>query len=94
MITQTEYNTVCQYAHMLFGAIVVIAWAYLFGAHYVLWAALAFCVYAAGKEFWYDVKYESPDVSGGLDGSVQDFCFYIVGVVIGLSVVGGREFWP
>lgn len=90
MIDAKDYDFVCQNAHMLFGAIVVITWAYFFGSDDVLWAGIAFSVYAAGKEFWYDVNYETPNVSGGTSGSMRDFCYYIVGVVAGLGIVGIR----
>ena len=90
MIDPKEFDFVCQNAHMLFGAIVVIVWGYFFGPHDVLWAALAFSVYAAGKEFWYDMKYETPADSGGIAGSLKDFCYYNIGGVAGLSIVGLR----
>jgi len=37
--------------------------------------------YALLKEFWFDLRYESPETSGGFDGSFRDFCFYVVGIV-------------
>ncbi len=37
--------------------------------------------YAFIKEFWWDLKYESLETSGGWEGSFRDFCFYVVGIV-------------
>lgn len=54
------------------------------------WQGLAIGVpLAAAKEFLYDMHFEAPEVSGGWVGGDEDFCAYLVGMLIGFAVV----FW-
>jgi hypothetical protein len=84
--TNPTYDNLAQAAHAFAGYAVVLTAARLGRAPLIVVAPL-FVVYAALKEFWFDIRYEKPEVSGGFPGGVRDFSFYMVGLVAGLIVV-------
>jgi hypothetical protein len=81
MIGET-FNSVCQIAHTLFGILCVLLASYFFDAPFCGFGVLL--VWSIAKEFWYDIKYEAPDISGGWVGSLEDFGFYNLGGSVGL----------
>lgn len=70
-------------AHCFFAAFCVIVVASIFSASVAVLAAL---VVAAGKEFWYDLKYEKYPPQTVMDSAV-DFAEYCVGIALGGLVV-------
>lgn len=84
-VSATLYDQIGQVAHTLAGILVVLGPNALFGSRF-MWAwVLALIIFAAVKEFWYDVNYESSDERGN---GWEDFGFYIIGEVIGLVLWG------
>ena len=83
MITVKQYNLLAQFNHIMFGALAVFAPATFFDRKTVLYMAGAFFIYAATKEFWYDEKYETPEIRGS---SLEDFLFYILGLGVALGL--------
>ena len=82
----TNPEFIAQAAHALTGYGVALTAAY-FG--WSLWLAAAlFVAYAALKEFWFDLNFETPKQT--IWDSMLDFTFYLVGLAIGLGVVQ----WP
>jgi hypothetical protein len=71
------YNTVAQFAHVGMAYAITLS-VLLIGNGAVLYWYLPVAVgLAAAKEFWYDYKFESPEVRGS---SLVDFTFYLVGI--------------
>lgn len=81
MISDSDFNRVSQSAHLLAGALAVCATVAIFGASYKWYGAGGIIIFAAIKEFWYDYKYETPEIRGS---SSEDFAFYCIGVIISL----------
>jgi hypothetical protein len=75
MITGKQYNQLAQLNHVLAGTTWIWGTALFFGEHWLFLYAGVFA--AAIKEFWYDERYESPEIRGS---SFQDFIFYCVGL--------------
>jgi len=48
------------------------------------WLVSFISLLSAVKEFWYDMHYETPEVSGGWKGGLLDFSFYQVGIILSL----------
>lgn len=73
-------DTVSQGLHVSLGAIFVIlpaAWGW---ENARLWGSLIGIMYALVKEFWFDLRYEDAQTSGGIKGGWRDFSFYLVGI--------------
>lgn len=87
MTTDPLFNFVSQMAHWLASAFATLAVAHLFGAHALMWFVPCGIAAAAVKEFWYDLRFETPAVSGEIDGGVEDFAFYVIGFVVGGAVL-------
>lgn len=87
-IVNPTYDNLAQAAHALAGYGIALT-AARFGTQPLVVVSILFVAYAAVKEFWFDLKYERPDVSGGLLGGVKDFAFYMAGLVAGLIVTMG-----
>lgn len=70
-------------AHWSFAAFLALACHLLFPAQFHLFLVVG-VVAAAVKEFWYDLRYETDDAagSGGVTGSIEDFSFYCLGLLI------------
>jgi hypothetical protein len=85
-ITNPTSDNLAQTAHALAGYGIALT-AARFGTVPLLVVAGLFIAYAAIKEFWFDMHYETPEVSGGWSGGVKDFSFYMVGLVAGLIFV-------
>jgi len=75
------YNELAQAAHF-FGAAFVVLASGRFGPHLHWYFSAALIIYALLKEFWYDLHYERPEVSGGIKGGIVDFSFYALGVLV------------
>ena len=73
-----------QVGHFFFGSTVTLV-AALFGPLVAVWIALgAVTLYAAVKEFWYDLRYEIPKQSFG--DSAMDFAFIVGGAAVGAAL--------
>lgn len=82
-------NMVAQIAHALAGYAAVLT-LFVLHVHYavpIAWVGMT--AFAAGKEFWFDYKYESATERGS---SFEDFCFYIVGLILGSGIVAAAYF--
>ena len=75
------YNELAQSAHF-FGAAFIILASGGFGQHLHWYLSAAVVFYALLKEFWYDLRYERPEVSGGVKGGIVDLLFYVLGVLV------------
>lgn len=68
--------------HVALGALFVtfpVGW----GIHHPqLWGSGMGIVFGIVKEFWFDLKYETPETSGGVSGGIMDFAGYVAGIVI------------
>ncbi len=78
------FNAISQMSHWLGGAFAVLAGYTLFGLKGMWLSVGAVFIGAAVKEFWFDYKYESTEVRGS---SLEDFLFYILGLVIGAGII-------
>ncbi len=81
MISDKQFNTLAQISHFGWGTAVVLA-GNLFHARFPV--AGAWLLYAAIKEFFYDQRYETPEVRGS---SLEDFLFQAAGAAVGLILV-------
>lgn len=84
MITSSEFDRVAQNAHLLFGMVAILVPAHLFTTKLIWLYALLFTIYAAWKEFYYDVHYERAEVR--LSG-LKDFIYYELGIAIGILII-------
>jgi len=55
------------------------------GAQHKWTVAGAVMLFALWKEFWFDLRYETPETSGGIKGGLIDFSGYVAG--IGLALI-------
>lgn len=78
-------NFLAQAGHLLAGYAIVLTAAFLSGTLAVIIISCLLIVYAALKEFWYDANFESPKQTA--TDNWLDFSFYIIGMIIGLSVI-------
>jgi hypothetical protein len=85
-LTNPTYDNLAQAAHALAGYGIVLT-AARYGYIPLVVVSVLLIIYAAVKEFWFDLAYERPDVSGGLLGGWKDFSFYMVGLIAGLVVL-------
>jgi hypothetical protein len=75
------------YAHAMTGALIV-SWGCLLGSwHGALWAALGTFLFGCWKEFWWDIHYETPALSGGYLGGLRDLAGYVVGSALSLAAL-------
>ena len=81
MITDPEFNLVSQLSHFGWGLAVVLI-ANLWG--YSTTAAWMWIIYCILKEFWYDAKYETPEVKGS---SKLDFWVAVAGSMAALLLI-------
>lgn len=78
------FNQLAQAAHAFAAYSIIFTIGEKIG-HWEAFAAMGLLVvYGLGKEFWYDIKYERAEVSGGWSGGLEDFSFYMIGGLIGL----------
>ena len=73
---------ISQIAHTLAGAIVLLLLYVKWGRKGALWGVGIDVVWAATKEFWIDIVYESPELSGMWIGGVKDAAYYLLGTLI------------
>jgi hypothetical protein len=83
MTDQAFANIVAQIAHTLAGYAAIVTLILLGVPHAVVIASVSVTLYALVKEFWWDYKYEDAVTRGS---SVEDFVFYIVGLILGIVV--------
>jgi hypothetical protein len=75
IISPTDYEVAAQFAHF-FTAAFLVSQLGRFGLKGLLVGSIGMLVFAAIKEFWYDVKHENPLVRGS---SPLDFGMYTAG---------------
>jgi hypothetical protein len=73
-----------QVGHSLGGFALILTLRVFFGPFWMLVGLILGLMLAAGKEFWYDMKYELP-AQTWFD-SVMDFGFYLLGASVGVIV--------
>jgi hypothetical protein len=84
MITNKEFNLVSQISHTGWGLAITFAGkALLLGYWYLIFAGI-YIAYALIKEFWYDSRYETPDVRGS---NLEDFLFALLGTIIAIILI-------
>jgi hypothetical protein len=83
-LTNMPQSWITQIAHFA----VMYGIAMTFPAH-PYWLAAGIVGYAAWKEFYFDIRYELPAVSGGIRGGIVDFCFLSAGGLLGAWMAGG-----
>ncbi len=85
-------DTLAQGLHVALGALFVLLPASLCDRQLRvgLYGALAAIVFVAVKEFWFDLHYETPATSGGLDGGIRDAACYGVGTASALALLSVR----
>lgn len=81
------YNQLAQAAHAGVAAALVFTASILAGSKGQLVCTASFIVYGLLKEFIFDLIWERPEVSGGVEGGVIDFIFYMVGLVFANAVI-------
>jgi hypothetical protein len=74
-------NTLAQLAHVGWGALIVVCFAYADRFETGLWCALAF---AAGKEAIFDPLTEDQATQGN---GYEDFAFWLAGIALGFGYV-------
>lgn len=84
MISDHKFNVLAQKSHVLGGCLWILGTDYLFGHTVMAWGSIVAVLLAAWKEFYWDERFEGPDERGS---SLEDFCFYVVGLVVGVSIV-------
>lgn len=83
-------NEVSQIAHALAGALAVLGVQALFGPRWVWLAAAAMTLFAAIKEFWFDVDFENAQTAGN---GLEDFLFYQAGIAAALILHFAARMW-
>ena len=86
-----SYQGLADVGHFLAAySVLITVGLFLFAFHrpwsYLLAVAGAETGYGIWKEFWFDLKYESPDVSGGIRGGIRDLAGYCLGAATALAV--------
>ena len=81
MISEKQFNMVSQFSHFGWGLAVVLT-GNLF--HKALPVGGLWLLYAAIKEFFYDERYETPEVRGS---SLEDFVFQAMGAGVALVLI-------
>lgn len=85
MIQDADFQSVSDNAHAAGGACAVFGCTAVWGMPVT--GFLLIMLFAGIKEFWYDFRYERPEISGGFAGSRRDFFGYLVGAVVALMIV-------
>lgn len=78
-------NAIAQTAHFFIASTIILGAAAI-GRHTMI-PSIAIVCYGILKEFVWDLKFETPEVSGGLLGGLQDFAFYILGMAAANAIV-------
>ena len=88
-IPPTVADAWAQASHLCGGALAVALPAAMLpgfvGAPFVGFGAIL--IFAAVKEFWWDLRHETPTESGGIGGGWEDFSHYCMGAVIALAMI-------
>jgi len=80
MIKLSE-NSIAQTAHFFIGTTLVLIPVAMKWPDPRLIGSLGSLVFAAIKEFYFDIKYEDPATCGGWEGSLEDFSWYCAGII-------------
>ncbi len=86
MISLSEDN-VTQGLHAALGALFVMVPVAMAWHHPKAIGTGVGIIFAAIKEFWFDIHFETPETSGGWSGGVRDFSFYIIGIIAANAVL-------
>lgn len=87
MIPLKTFNMVSQLSHFAWGAWLVLELYVLLGHSFIVGITASCILLAGAKEFIYDMKWETPEDSGGFWGSVEDFSFYCLGIGVAVLTV-------
>jgi hypothetical protein len=82
-----SYTFVCQAAHLCAAGFLMLAAVHLWGPAAELPMLYGGIALAALKEFWCDLHFETPEISGGIKGGVIDFSFYVLGLLLAALVL-------
>ena len=82
VISPTDYEVAAQFAHF-FTAAFLVSQTGRFGLKGLLIGAIGMTVFAAVKEFVYDIKHENPLVRGS---STLDFTMYVAGTATAVGL--------
>jgi hypothetical protein len=92
-------DDLAQMGHVLAGMLIVLGGTFLLRRlpafiklrHFILFPAGAAIIFAAIKEFWFDIHFETPAT---MKSGLKDFSFYMIGVgaALGLFYLS-RHFW-
>ena len=88
-MTASELTEYCiyDYAHFFTG-LAAASWGFILGGQAGAAGALILVVLlAAWKEFWWDIRYEPPQLSGGYLGGLRDFSGYLGGAAFALLLL-------
>lgn len=81
-----SFDAEAQYSHFVTAMLGVLGPMALVRCTWV-WGMAGVVLFALFKEFWFDAKYETPAISGGPDGDLKDFEFYMAGVTAALLLI-------
>jgi hypothetical protein len=87
-INPATFNAVAQTGHFVGGALAVLAPVALISPVWCFVGGVGIVLFAAGKEFWWDYRYESTEVRGS---SLEDFLFYVFGALVALAAYLGSQ---
>ena len=83
-LTNPTYNELAQMDHF-FAGFAIEAVAICYGVVGVVTLALA--AYVLGREFWFDLKYETPEISGGIKGGILDTVSWAAGILSAIWIL-------
>jgi len=86
-ILDSDYYSISDRAHFLFGLILIILSDYFQGIQAVCITFIVVLALAFFKEFYWDVKYETDEVAGGSIGKYRDWLGYAAGCGSGTAIV-------
>ncbi len=86
-----SFNFVSQTAHVLAGMLGVLGPIAIWHISFIP-GTVGVLSFAVVKEFWFDVHFEDAETSGGLGGDIQDFGFYLAGILAAnILLLGGKQ---
>ena len=80
VLINPTFNLLAYIAHAAVFYSLLMTVYFFWGHHAAAVATVDAVVYGLAKEFWFDLKYEKPEVSGGLKGGALDLLTYLIGI--------------